>query len=605
MQLRLRSSDFWILALLCVGLQAVFVLGGISPLRGGGLFGPDSYMRVNRVLHLLGDGAWYSSIYPRSNAPFGEVLHWTRAFDTLLLALGGLAAPFVGFKPAIFWSGAVVSPLLQIATLFAFLWAMRPVLDPRSRFYLGLLFLLQPAVLVNFIAGRVDHHSLILLLFVLSMGLGVRLLIRPYRFSTCIGAGAVAALALWVSVEALAAIFLTLLALGAFWVFAREDFARKAIVFSLAMLAGAAIAMMLERPLGQMLAVEFDRISVVSMALLAINAALWGVIFAADRRAMSKARARLVLLSLGALAAAAVLWLALPKIFLGPMVDMHPGIKAIWFDYIKEAKPILSLEHFSPGRVVFWLGLVLPAMPFLGWLALRDGEPARRRVMIYLFMGAALFLPIALSQLRAAAYPVLLVLPAFAVMLTRLLARVEGGAVGPLRPLRAGAGGLAILGFLALPPALGLALPGEATPSAGAKVSCKLPGMARFLADPKGRGGRQTTLLAAADFGPELLYRTPHRVIATPYHRNSAGILAAHEILVAAGDEQARAGLRARGVGLILLCPGGLHEAAFADTRSADTFYRRLVRGRTPAWLREVPLSDNLGARFRLFELIR
>ncbi len=61
--------------------------------------------------------------------------------------------------------------------------------------------------------------------------------------------------------------------------------------------------------------------------------------------------------------------------------------------------------------------------------------------------------------------------------------------------------------------------------------------------------------------------------------------------------------LRARGVGLILLCPGGLHEAAFARTGSADTFYRRLVLGRTPAWLREVPLSPDLRARFRLFEV--
>ena len=111
MQIRLRSSDIWALALLCVGLQAVFVLSGLSPVRDGGLFGPDSYMRVNRVLHLFGDGAWYSSLYPYSNAPFGELLHWTRAFDILLLANAGLAAPFVGLKAAVFWSGAVISPL--------------------------------------------------------------------------------------------------------------------------------------------------------------------------------------------------------------------------------------------------------------------------------------------------------------------------------------------------------------------------------------------------------------------------------------------------------------------------------------------------------------
>jgi hypothetical protein len=169
-------------------------------------------------------------------------------------------------------------------------------------------------------------------------------------------------------------------------------------------------------------------------------------------------------------------------------------------------------------------------------------------------------------------------------MLTRLLTRLEAALV---RPLRAVAGGLAVLSFVAGLPVLGVAL----------------PALSRRLADPIGLGRRPTTILAAADFGPELLYRTPHRVIATPYHRNSAGILAAWRMMTAPSDDEARVGLRARGVGLIVLCPGGLHEAAFARTGSADTFYRRLLQGRAPAWLREVPLGPDLGARFRLFEV--
>ena len=601
MQFRLRSSHIWALVLLCVGLQAVFVLSGLSPVREGGLFGPDSYMRVNRVLHLLGDGAWYSSLYPYSNAPFGEALHWTRAFDILLLGGAGLAAPFTGLKAAVFWSGAVISPLLQLATLLAFLWGMRPVLDARSRFFLGLLFLFQPAVLVNFIAGRADHHSLILFLFVLSIGFTVRLLTRPYRASICIGAGAVAALALWVSVESLAAVFLNLLALGIFWVFKREDFAKKGLSVSISLLAGAAIAMLLERPFDQMLVVEFDRISIVTLTLLVVNAGLWGVLGVLDRRGALcvNARARLILAGASALAAGLALWLVFPKFYLGPMVDMHPGIKPIWFDYIKEAKPILSLENFALGRVVFWLGMALPAAPFLAWLALRDADPERRRVMIYLCLGAALFVPIALLQLRAVAYPVLLLLPAFAVMLTRLLSRVEAGVA---RPLRAVMGGLAVFGFVAGLPVLGVALPASASAPARKKIDCALPLMTRHLADPNGLGQRRTTILAATDFGPELLYRTPHRVIATPYHRNSAGILAAYRIMTANDLAKARTDLRTRGVGLILLCPGGLHEAAFARPGSADTFYRRLLQGRAPVWLREVPLSPNLRARFRLFQ---
>jgi len=72
--------------------------------------------------------------------------------------------------------------------------------------------------------------------------------------------------------------------------------------------------------------------------------------------------------------------------------------------------------------------------------------------------------------------------------------------------------------------------------------------------------------------------------------------------MTASDPAKARIDLRARGVGLILLCPGGMPEAAFARLGSADTFYRRLLQGRAPVWLREVPLSPDLRARFRLFQ---
>ena len=47
----------------------------------GGLAGPDSYMRLLRVTQLYESAAWFDLSIPRSNAPYGELLHWTRPAD--------------------------------------------------------------------------------------------------------------------------------------------------------------------------------------------------------------------------------------------------------------------------------------------------------------------------------------------------------------------------------------------------------------------------------------------------------------------------------------------------------------------------------------------
>ncbi len=69
-----------------------------TPILTGGLLGPDSYMRMVRVEALLDTGAWYDHRIERSNAPFGEELHWTRPFDLLLLAGAAPLAPLLGWK---------------------------------------------------------------------------------------------------------------------------------------------------------------------------------------------------------------------------------------------------------------------------------------------------------------------------------------------------------------------------------------------------------------------------------------------------------------------------------------------------------------------------
>src|SRR3546814_12853395 len=51
------------------------------PVFGSGLIDPDSYMRMVRVSELAQGWQWFDDTIARANAPYGDVLHWTRPFD--------------------------------------------------------------------------------------------------------------------------------------------------------------------------------------------------------------------------------------------------------------------------------------------------------------------------------------------------------------------------------------------------------------------------------------------------------------------------------------------------------------------------------------------
>src|SRR3546814_9292280 len=67
--------------------------------------------------------------------------------------------------------------------------------------------------------------------------------------------------------------------------------------------------------------------------------------------------------------------------------------------------------------------------------------------------------------------------------------------------------------------------PAGAVDAAGQPLAgCKVREVAAYLDSDAGWGSQPQTVLAFMDVGPELLYRTRHRVIGTPYHRNGDGI---------------------------------------------------------------------------------
>ena len=114
-----RDSLIWLSFFgIWAAIQVLVLTIGATPLLDGGLIGTDGYMRLVRVELLHETGAWFDGRIPRSNAPYGDTLHWTQPFDLLLLGATWPLTPFLGFEKALFWGGAFVSPLL-LATGYA------------------------------------------------------------------------------------------------------------------------------------------------------------------------------------------------------------------------------------------------------------------------------------------------------------------------------------------------------------------------------------------------------------------------------------------------------------------------------------------------------
>jgi hypothetical protein len=298
---------FGLLWLLAMGLVA---LVRYPEVLVGHQLDADGYMRLVRVELLVDTWGWFDNRIPRSNWPYTDVLHWTRPLDLVILLLALPMAPFIGMAPALNASGSLVSPLFHLASCLALIWVVAPLASRQVRALAAPALLVQPVVLAYGLPGRADHHALITFLFVLAMGTAVRWLYgvqagegeaaaaggsappaeeegpdgavaataaadAPGRAARPEGwaflTGAICGLGIWVSPEFLLPLGLFLAAGGVHWILS----GRAAVAPNLGLLMGLAlaltVAMVLERPPREWLAVEYDRISIAhwTMALSA------------------------------------------------------------------------------------------------------------------------------------------------------------------------------------------------------------------------------------------------------------------------------------------------------------------------------------------------
>lgn len=593
-------------------LQIAMVVIHSSPVLNGEMMGPDAYMRLVRVENLLANWDWQNSGIPRSNAPYGDSLHWTRPFDILLLIVAAPVALFAGWHEGLFWAGAVISPLLLLAVGLALIWALTPITRPNSWLLPAIAILLQPGVISYAVLGRADHHIFLLLVFTLSMGCMLHGLKNRFDGRIFFIGGLLSGFAIWLSVENLLSVAAIAGALGFAWLLSAENRARQGALYALGLLLILCLAMVSTHPESQWFKPVYDKVAAAHVLLAGLLLAFWcGILVLQSLIGRPKNRIEAIALSvLFALFAGAVLYRYYRGFFDGPMANVNPEIIPIWLDKVVEMKDILPRSRESLGEFIFYLGQGLVAVPYLLWRLWNKREDPAWFAWLGLAVAIAIYWPVATLHVRFSSFTEVLFVLVLADMIDRMLLALEANTNLVLRVLGKSATICLLLvatiglGSLLMKSNEAAEANGGTSPSIKSVADvCDLPAISHFLeTTDRWPADKRLTILTILDIGPELLYRTRHKVIATPYHRNDQGILDSYKIMSASNADDAKALMDARDVNLVLICPGSPERVFYAQAGNKGNLYGDLADDNPPSWLTAVDLPDDLSNEFKLYE---
>jgi hypothetical protein len=361
----------------------------------------------------------------------------------------------------------------------------------------------------------------------------------------------------------------------------------------------AALVIVVELPPTLWLAAQYDILSIVHLFVFVMITVFWAAV---STKAISQTKLRRFVVAIFAAGiGAALIGLVFPGFFSGPMADVDPDVITLWFSKNQEILPIIDDARplYSLQRVFLFLGAALLAIPFIIYILIKS-DGLERRNWLYISACFSVALALAFLQIRWTAYAQLFAIIPIVGFLLSLLDYVSKRFDGLSRALLRAA---AVLLFAIGPPVMSLAMQPTSMASSATQVSggCDLRTLTNFLNRTYSVGPAKI-ILTHNSYGPEILYRTPHQVISTPYHRNADGILDAMAFFKSTDETKALAILNKRKVDLLVVCPGSSETSYYRSLNTATTFYDRLLTS-PPNWLRRKAVSDKVAKGFLVFEV--
>jgi hypothetical protein len=565
-------------ALVVAGAQALLLWTANSAVLRGVLFDPDCYMHLQRALQLMLHGGWRQPIDPRINAPYGFAIHWTHLFDALLVA-GAWPLRLLGLAPrdALYLWGSAISPLLLVAGLAALAWGAGPRLPGLALVWLTMLIFTQSQFSNAFLAGRPDHHSLILALLLAQIGWLYAVMDQRAATAAAILAGICGGVEICTSVEGLVSVLFVSLVLGAAWAMHRRP-AMRWLAFYL----GACVATMMAWLLaegGMFLGhAAYDRVSLVHIVALGLECLCVCILARCESRLTRQAR--LVTLILAGAAAAGLIALLFPDFFLGPWAQLDPAVRA-WHAGIRELQPLLPTDARRAAQFLAQFTAALLSLPLIA-AGLKRGD----KTMLIAAIGLGLFGVLALFQMRwSGEAQAMILVPATLTIIAIMRGDWGLRLGGQTLPL----GGVVLMGAFLLQLLSGVAVPARAVNpnglNQGMDANCDWDHAIPALASLRPANG---TILTSLWEGPHILWDTGLNVIGAPYEIAPA----LHDTEAAfAGQQAAHAIVLRRHIDFLLVCG------------AAPGFAGDLAAGRAPAWLAPQPAPQSISPGFRLYRV--
>jgi hypothetical protein len=555
------------------------VARAIATAKTGPLFNDtDDAMRLTDVHDFINGQNWFDIVQHRLNTPYGAEIHWSRLVDLPESLLIRLLQPFAGSM-----TDTIAGYVWPLLLLFVLLWLSARLtlrlVGPEGLLPALALPAFSPALIAEFSPGRLDHHSVQILLTLAMTLCTVEALKRP-RFA--IGAGIAAATGLAIGIECLPLVVAAIAAFALMWVFApqRADALRN---FGLSFGAATLLHLLLAAPPSRWFIPACDMLSIVYVAAAIGTGLAFTLLSVLPLQKRGPALRFIVAALLGGGLLGGLL-LVFPNCAKGPYAAVDPWLVANWLGNITEAK---TLWQSVQGFDAFSIGIAVPpvlALIVIGFRVWRRDSPERGE---WLILGVIVLLAtlVMVAQVRGARLATAPAIPAFAWLIARARARYLSGAtfasVAGLVGSWLGSASLVIMIAIVLLK-LPFAAPGTQNGRPGVDACLMPQAFAGLAALPPER------IMTPIDLGSHMLLFTPHAVVAAPYHRDQQGVLDAFHFFNNPIAE-ARQILVTRGISLVVICPQ-LPEMQGLPDAAADSFVRLYAKGALPAWLHDVSL---------------
>ncbi len=576
-------------------------------LASGGLQDTDAYMRLIRIQELWQSGEWYQTLTSSLGAPGKLSLHWTRPLDLLIL-LPALLLNLVNLpiERAIYWVGFWISPILQLTACIVAAKGAKRIWPRHGAWRMAaLMVLFNGAALTYCTAGRPDHHSLGLLLALLAAGQTIRATLETDRARPAWIAGAWAGMGVWVSPEALIGIGASVISFGLLWLLNPETYqiwARLGRRFCCGMAAIVLAAVLIEQPPTLWFQAEYDKVSILHLALAVIAAAN----FIIAERLSWPGPQRIAAMSVAVLVSAAALAFFFPGFYLGPLGNISHKEAMVFLDDIMEMAPIWPINRSNTDQFFGMIGNALAALPVMV-ITLRAWRRKERFAPI-IFLSVSYFVAFfgALEHLRLAVF-----LSAFGALLgCGLFSLICDFAEQRMQVTRTASRLFAAL-LVVFGGQLWLLFAAPATPPKA--TVCNPKPVAEWLNEmhpgitmPEPVGADRHTpiiITESINYPPELAYRTGYRLVGGPYHRGVKAVADMYELALSTNDATAQAVLAKRQVDYMLICITEVPKVI--GESDPNSLYHRLLRGEAPAWLQPLEMSGAASREFRLFTVKR